>query len=96
LDITKTDYKALRGNFEERAEKEVKKNLIFEKIQELENIIATEEEVEEKISEYANKYPDGSEEFRKKVNEQYKEAMKQSIISKKIVDLLVENAKVIK
>lgn len=56
MKYTGMDSDAFRGNFREQAEKQVKMRLILEKIAQLENIVPTEEELDQEYARYAEMY----------------------------------------
>ncbi len=56
MKYTGMDMEAFRGNFREQAEKQVKMRLILEEIAKLENIVASEEDLEKEYTRYAEMY----------------------------------------
>ncbi len=82
----------IEDNYKAQAEKNVKARLIIEAIIKEENIVASEEEIAEKLKEMANNYGRKIEDLEK--NEHLKEYIAESIKAEKAIDLIVENAKI--
>ena len=95
LEFQGMDEKTFREQFSERAEKEVKTQLVIEKNKEVENIDATEEEMKEEIKKLAENYKEEPEEFEKRLREEDKEYIKDNLIVRKTIDFLVDNAKLV-
>jgi trigger factor len=95
MDIMGMDPQAFRGQFESRAEKEVKTQLVLEKISKDEGYDATEEEINGEIKKLAENYKQDEEEFKKHLHEDDIEYIKRNLVMKKTVDFIVQNAKVI-
>ena len=93
LDIMGMDTDTFREQFSKRAEKEVKTQLVLEKVSKLEGIDATDEEVSEEIKRLAENYKQNEEDFKKHLREDDIEYIMSGIVVKKTVDFLVENAK---
>lgn len=85
----------LREQFKARAEKEVKSQLVLEKISEVEGFEASEEELNEEIKRLAENYKQNEEEFKKHLREDDIEYIKGNLVMKKTVDFIVQNAKLI-
>jgi len=81
-----------KKQFTERAEREVRTQLVLEKIMEVEGIEAEESEIDEEIKKYAENAKKDVEEFKKQLTEDNIEYIKNSIRVKKVVDLLVKEA----
>lgn len=94
LTIMGQDYDSFRGQFAERAQKEVKVQLVLEKISKVENIDASEEEVNEEIKKLAENYKQNEEDFKKHLRDDDIEYIKGTLLIRKTVDLLVQNAKI--
>jgi len=90
-----TDINAFREQFRKRSEKEVKTQLVIEKISKVENIEATQEDVDEEISKLAENYKQDMEEFKKHLGKGDIEYIKENLIAGKTVKLLVDNAKIV-
>jgi len=86
---------AFREQLRERAEKEVKVQLILEKITEVESIVATEEDVTKEIERIAAMYNKNADDFRKEISEEELEYLKANIAVKNTVEMLVQNAKIV-
>lgn len=81
----------IEDNYKAQAEKNVKARLIIEAIIKEENIVASEEEIAEKLKEMANNYGRKIEDLEK--NEHLKEYIAESIKAEKAIDLIVKDAK---
>ena len=79
-------------NYKAQAEKNIKARLVIEAIIKEENIVASEEEIAEKLNEMANNYGRKIEDLEK--NEHLKEYIVESIKAEKAIDLIVKNAKI--
>jgi trigger factor len=95
LEMTGMDMDTFRGQFSEQAEKEVKTQLVLEKISKVEGFEVSEEELDEEIKRMAENYKQDEEEYRKHLKEGELEYIKSGLIIKKTIDYLVENAKLI-
>jgi len=93
LNIMGMDIDTFRGQFAQRAEADVKTQLVLEKISKVENISASEDEVDEEIRKTAENYKQNVEDFKKHLSEDDIEYIKGNIVFKKTIDMLVENAK---
>lgn len=93
LELMGMDFDTLRNQFTERATGEVKTQLVLEKICQVEALEASEEDVNNEIKRLAENYKQNEEEFKKHLNEDDIEYIKESLKVKKTVDFLVENAK---
>lgn len=82
----------IEDNYKAQAEKNVKARLIIEAIIKEENIVASEEEIAEKLKEMANNYVRKIEDLEK--NEHLKEYIAESIKAEKAIDLIVKDAKI--
>lgn len=94
LEIMGMDMETFRKQFEERAEKEIRTQLVLEKISEVEKIEATEEQINEEIAKIAESSKQNVEDFRKQMGDEYIEYIKRNIIIKNTVDMLVKEAKI--
>ena len=94
LDIIGMDMKGFRDQFRERAENNVKTQLVLEKVAEVEGISAEDQEVEEEIKKYAESYGKNEEDFRKQISSDDIEYIKDNIAFRKTIDFLVNNAKI--
>lgn len=95
LEYQGMDEKAFREQFSERAEQEVKTQLVIEKIKEVENIDASEEEMDEEIKKLAESYKEKPEDFAKRLKEEDKSYIKDNLVVRKTIDFLVDNAKLV-
>ncbi|AZT91038.1 trigger factor [Caldicellulosiruptor changbaiensis] len=92
--IGKTD-KEFREQFRERATKAIRNNLILEKIAKVENIQATDEELEKELERLAKMYNLEVEKLKERLSEDDIEYIKEGIILNKAIDFIYENAKII-
>jgi len=95
MEIMGMDAETFRNQFGDRAEKEVKTQLVLEEVSQVEKIDADDAEIDEEIKKLAESYKQNEEDFRKNLREEDKEYIKQSLIMKKTVDYLVQNASLI-
>lgn len=94
MEIMGMDVNTFKGQFASKAEKDVKTQLVIEKISETEKITASDEELDEEIKKLAENYKQNPEDFKKHLKEDDIEYIKNTIVVRKTVDLLVENAKI--
>lgn len=95
LEITGMDHSAFREQFEKRAEKEVKTQLVLEKISKDESVEASEEDVQAEIVRLAGNYNQSEEEFKKHLKEDDIEYIKSGLLINKTIEYLVQNAKLV-
>ena len=95
LEIMGRTMEEFRSEFKERAEDEVKTQLVLEKVKNTEEITASEEEIQAELAKLAQNYNQDVEEFKKQVSEDDMEYVVSMVISRKSIDLLVENAKIV-
>jgi len=95
LNVTGTDMETFRGQFRERAEKEVKAQLVLEKIGQVEAITASDDELNEEIKRLSESYGQSEEEFRQHLADEDIEYIRNNLVFRKTVDFLVENAKLV-
>lgn len=95
LEIMGMDTNAFRDQFSSRAEKEVKTQLVIEKIGKVEAIEVTEDEVNEEVKKLAENYKQNEEDFKKHLKQDDIEYIKGNLTARKTVDFLVQNAKLI-
>jgi trigger factor len=88
------DMKAFREQFAERAQKDVKTQLVLEKISKAENITSDDEAVNEEINRMAENYKQSADEFKKHLREEDIEYIKNNLIITKTIKLLVDSAKI--
>ncbi len=82
----------VREEMKEQAEKSVKTRLVLEAIMKAENLVPTEQEVEEKIKEMSKNYGKQGEEMLQ--NENLKQYITENMKMEKAIHLIVENAKI--
>lgn len=95
LQIMGMDFEGFRGQFAQRAETDVKVQLVIDKIREIENIEASDEEAEEEIKKMAEAYKQSAEDLKKSLRPEDMEYVKNDIAFKKTIKLLVDNAKLV-
>ena len=82
----------VREGYREDAEARVKMQLVIEAIGKRENIACTDEELEEKIAEYAEVNGAEREAFEKNISEDDREYLRDRVITEKTVQYVVDNA----
>ena len=95
LEIMGMDVKTFRDQLAPKAEKEVKSQLVLEKISKAENITTDDEALSLEIKKMAENYKQSEEEFKKHLREEDIEYIMSNLIITKTVDFLVENAKIL-
>ncbi len=95
LEIMGMDMKAFRDQFKKRAEQEVKTQLVIEKISNVEAIIPSDEDTNDEIKKMAENYKQSEEEFKQHLQPDDIEYIRSTLVARKTVDFLVENAKLI-
>lgn len=86
----------LKEQYKETSAKQVKSQLVVEKISETEKIEATDEDLEAKINEAAANYGMAVDEYKKNLNEEYTAYMKDGIVYEKTIDFIYDNAVITK
>jgi len=95
LEIMGMDMKAFREEFAKRAEQEVKTQLVLEKVSVVENIVPTDDDVNEEIKKLAETYKQSVEDFRQHLKDDDIEYIRSNLVMRKTVDFLVENAQLV-
>lgn len=93
--ITGAKQEDLRSQMREDAVYKVKNELVLDKISQQENIEVTNEDVDQEIEKMAGMYKQEVETLKARLRDQDIDYIKESLVIKKTVDFLVENAKVI-
>ncbi len=95
LNIAQKTMEDLRKDYESEAKETVKLRLGLEAIAKLESIAATDKDIEEEIEESIKDQKDEAvkNDFRKQL-ESVKENISDSVVNKKVIDFLLENAKI--
>ncbi len=93
LEMMGIEEKQMRSDYHENAHQDVKTQLVLEKIAEVEGIDATAEEYDEELNTMASRYNQPVEEMKKHLHDDDIEYIKNSIIRKKTVAMLVANTK---
>ena len=91
LQITGQNVEQIRSEMEKEAFKRVLYRLTLEKIKELENITATDEEIDEKINEFKEKFKISEEEIMKQIGN--KEMLRYDLEMNKVMEFLKEENK---
>ena len=91
LKYTNQTMEAFRENYRKQAEEQVKIQLVIDKIIELEEIKATQEEIDAKIAEQAKASNKDVEEFKKGLNERQIQYYENSVVVEKVFDFLTKN-----
>jgi trigger factor len=92
LGLIGMDRQQMREQFRESSLKQVKAQLVTEAVSLAEKVEATDEELEAKIAEAAGNYGMSVEDYKKNLNDEYMEYMKDGIVYEKTVDLIYEKA----
>ncbi len=93
MEMMGTDFEGFREQFRERAANEVKIQLVVEKIGQVENVEATDADVEEEIAKTAEAYKQPAEELKKTLRPEDLEYVKNDIAFRKTIKVLTDNAK---
>jgi trigger factor len=94
LQMAQMDIDTFKEQGREMAEKDVKIQLVLEKISKTEDIQVSDEEFKEELKKLSEKYQKDEEEFMKLLRDDDIEYIKSTIITRKTIDFLVENAKI--
>lgn len=92
LQMTGKTMEEFRKDNKEQATDSVRTRLALEAVVKAENIVATEEEINDKIKEMATTYGKTEEEL--KENEQFMKYVEDSIKNEKVINFIVSNAKI--
>ena len=82
----------VRENYKPEAANRVKTQLVLEAVAKAENIVPTDEDVDEAIADQAKRVNRDMEEFKASLSEQQKEYLKETAGIKKVIDFLKANA----
>jgi trigger factor len=93
LEIMGTDFEGFRGQFKDRASNEVKVQLVVEKISQVENVETSAEDIDSEIVKTAEAYKQSPEELKKTLRPEDLEYVKNDLVFRKTIKLLVDNAK---
>ena len=91
INMVGTDEETFRNGYRDTAVLDVRTQLVLEKIGKEEKVEATEEDVEAEIAETAEKYKQSVEDFKKHLQDDDIEYIKDTVITKKIIKLIKEN-----
>ncbi|MBN1624424.1 MAG: trigger factor [Clostridia bacterium] len=92
LGLIGMDRQQMREQFRESSLKQVKVQLVTEAVSLAEKVEAADEEFEAKIEEVARNYGMSVEDYKKNLNDEYIEYMKDGIVYEKTVDLIFEKS----
>lgn len=95
IEIMGMDMKTFREQFSKRAAQEVKTQLVMEKIGEVEDMEASDADLDEEIRKYAENYKQTEEDMRKQLKEDDLDYIRNTIVARKTVEFLVANAKLV-
>lgn len=95
LEITGKTKEDLRKEMHDDAALRVKTQLVVDKIGKVENITATDEEVENRLNEMARNYNIKVEDLKKELNESQINNIKDDIVYFKTIDFIFENSKIV-
>jgi len=90
IEMMGTDEKALRNEQRERALQQVKTQLVLEKISKVEQLDASEEEINEEIAKMAENYKQNVEDFKKHLKNDDIEYIKDTVITRKTIKVMTE------
>jgi trigger factor len=90
--MTGSSEEDLRERMKPDAERNVKDQLVLEKITEMENITATDEEIEQEIENLAKQYGQDVDKFKETAAKHDKKVFADNVVLRKTIDFLVENA----
>jgi len=94
MESAKIDLQEFRERFHEKAHTNVKSSLILEEVAKQEGITVTDEEADEEIQELASLVHKTIEEYKKNLKPEDISGIKDTILTKKIFDFLISNAKI--
>ncbi len=89
--FTNTTKEALRENYKPQAEKSVKTRLVLEELINKENLLVTDEELDNKIVADAEKYKKSVEEYKKSINDKNLAYIKNDMLMDKVIAFLTKN-----
>lgn len=89
--FTNTTKESLRENYKPQAEKSVKTRLVLEELINKENLIVTDEELDQKLKSDAEKYKKSVEEYRKSINDKNLAYIKNDMLMDKVIAFLTKN-----
>lgn len=95
LEVMGMDMNSFREQFKQRAEQEVKTQLVLDKISKVEAIVPTDEDTDNEIKRLAENYKQSEEDFRQHLKPDDIEYIRSTLVTRKTVDFLLENAKLI-
>lgn len=93
LMIMGTDYNTFRDQLKDRAHDDIKRQLVLEKIGKVEDIQVSDEDFNEETEKIAKGYNMEQEDFKKHLRDDDIDYIKATILLRKAVELLVQNAK---
>ncbi len=93
MEIMGMDIETFKSQFAGRAEQEVRTQLVVEEIAKAEKVTITEEEASEEFQRLADSYKQDKSDFIKQLKPEDLSYIENGLMSKKIVDFLVSNAK---
>lgn len=94
LQMTGITGEDLREQMKADAVKTIRNELVLGKIGEQENIVVTDEELDEQIQKTAEQFGQDPEKMKSGLREQDLKSIKEGIIFRKTIDFLIENAQI--
>jgi len=94
LETAKLTPQDFRDQFRDKAKDNVETSLILEEVGKRENVTVSDEEVEKEIEKYAEMTKKSVEDYKKSLKPEDIAAIKDSILTQKIFDILIENANI--
>lgn len=96
MQYTGSNVEAMKENFKPQAEKQLKVSLVLEAISKAEGIDVTDEEVNDRIAEMAKQYNMEADKLKELMQESDIAGLKDELAMNKVVDMLVNKAKISK
>lgn len=96
MQYTGSNIEQMKDSFKPQAEKQIKTTLVLEAVSKKENIDVTDEEVNDKICEMAKQYNMEADKLKELMQERDIENLKEEISMNKVIDMLVNKAKISK
>ncbi|MCR4693123.1 MAG: trigger factor [Firmicutes bacterium] len=96
MQYTGSSIEQMKESFKPQAEKQLKTTLVLEAISKKENISITDEEVNDKICEMAKQYNMEADKLKELMQDKDIENLKEEISMNKVIDMLVNKAKISK
>ncbi|OON94270.1 MAG: trigger factor [Candidatus Epulonipiscioides saccharophilum] len=95
LEYTGIDHEMFRENFKQQATTQLSNTLVLEEIAKTEDFEISDEDLEKELENRANQYHIPLDQFKKRINENYMDALKADLKIQKAIDLLVESSTIV-